>query len=398
MNKSFIILILLVILLALTSCEFGYDEEEGDYNNGKLEKLPASISHNVKIIIYDKNGEENAVIYGDKAEFEDEVKIDNMKVLFKSEEEGEIKYSELVSDYGEIKLGSNIEAWGNVVLIKKGEFRLETEKIFWNKGSYKDYANIQNAGESSEKPIEEEKKIDNKENIEGKETQKVSETLSKKRFNTIRSMQKNKTNTTTDRSPKKESDVGGILRTGKDMPVIIYYTDGTVIRGKNGLWFQNTNTLILEDTYTEADTQSNPDKIFTSGGNTKTSSKTSNKTDVSKSSSDNKISLNKETNAKINNMTTTNKTTLKREIGNEVNKKAKEIEPIKEKAKEEKVIEKIRTISNTEKENDIKNAIKNEADKTKINENKKKVESTINTKFPSLGLKRTIGKKENGDK
>ncbi len=398
----------MISLLHLSSCDFGYDDEDDYLNKEKLEKLPASISHNVKIVIYDKEGEENAIIYGDKAEFEDSALIDNMKVLFKSEEDGEIKYSELVSDYGKINLGSSIEAWGNVVLIKKNEFRLETEKIYWNKGNYKDYLEKEEKEKNAEMMRDNDNKEQNVENIEEDEEVKDVKSNEKKdtkidtkmginnklsKIDISNSKTTTKTNKTNDNN--KKDTVGGILRTEKEKPVVIYYADGTVIRGKNGLWFQETNTLILEDTYTEADTESNPDSLFMSGEE-KSSSKSSEKSSKTNTKNNNttmketieKQAESKEIESKIESISKGK--IEEKEIENEIKKETNNIT-------KEEIKEKTKTLTNPKTEEKIKETIKDKGSsminqneskiKSKIEEVENKIEST-NSRIPTPTLRK----------
>jgi len=211
MRINFSIFILLIaISLSFFNCKIEYGSDNAsDSEDFAGKNSPNSISTDVKIVIYNEIGEESATIFGDKAEFiGDDALLDNMKVLFKSNEDGTIKYSELVSDYGKINLGSRIEAWGNVIMIKKDEFRLETEKIIWEK-----------------------------------------------------------------RPSQGKNSSNGILKTEPEKLVTIYYADGSVIKGKNGVWEQGNNMLILEDTYTQTDTSAKNNSFFSStssNSNTKT--------------------------------------------------------------------------------------------------------------------------------
>ncbi len=144
MKKTKLMLYILIITLILTtSC--GVDDEienkqveihVSDYVKDNYNKIPSSITSKIDIVIYDKEGREAALIYGDSAEFvEEDVVIQNMRVLFKSKDssESEEENSTLISDYGKINMGKKIEAWGNVIMIKEMEYKLETEKIIWEK-------------------------------------------------------------------------------------------------------------------------------------------------------------------------------------------------------------------------------------------------------------------------
>lgn len=161
----------------------------------ELKNMPFYTAEDIKVIIYDENGSVSATVYGDFAEFRqnDEIFIENMKSLFQMKEDNEIKHTELISDYGKIIKRKNIEAYGNVVLIRKNEFRLETDKIFM-----------------------------------------IDENEAK----------------------------GSILKTEKDKLVTIYYADGSIVKGYNGVWKQKTNQLTLEKAYTESENKNNVKKMF----------------------------------------------------------------------------------------------------------------------------------------
>lgn len=195
-----LITIIIAVFFCIVSCDV---DHEGDiqYKEEEIEELPFSVADNVLIVIYDDAGDEAATIYGDSAEFEtnDDIIINNMRADFKSEENGDITYSKLISDYGKVTPESNLEAWGNVILIKEDEFRLETEKIYYfSSGDKQD----------------------------------------------------------------EQNKSSGIVKTEFDEPVIIYYADGTVVRGKNGIWYQESNKLVLEDTYTESETSGNTENML----------------------------------------------------------------------------------------------------------------------------------------
>ncbi len=182
------------------------------YVQDNYKEIPSSVTSEINIVIYNNAGDEVATINGDSAEFvEEDAIIQNMSVLFQSHGENGIEYSTLVSDIGKINLGRKIEAWGNVIMVKEDEYRLETEKIIWEKSE--------------------------------------------------QSMNKDGTD--------------GRLTTEEGKLVTIYYADGTVIKGKNGYWEQGGNRIILEETYTEADQSTASNDSFLTGGTSTASSGTS---------------------------------------------------------------------------------------------------------------------------
>ncbi len=223
MTKQILFAVIIIISIGIISCRV--DNDLIDNNNAEIHVsdyvknnygiLPSSVTSNIDIVIYDKKGKEIALIYGDKSEFvKDDAILQNMRVLFKSNGPSEEEKSTLISDYGKINLGKKIEAWGNVIMIKENEYRLETEKIIWEK-----------------------------------EKKEISKT------------KKPTTPTTHD---KEEEPSGGTLKTEEGKLVTIYYTDGTIIRGKNGYWEQGGNKIMLEETYTETYANNSSKSVFLS--------------------------------------------------------------------------------------------------------------------------------------
>ncbi len=272
-RKKIIFLLVLSSLFFILFCNIDdYEETKNneiiisDYVQNNYNEIPSSVTSEINIIIYNDSGEEVATINGDSAEFiEDDAIIQNMQVIFQSEGENGKEFSNLLSDYGKINLGKKIEAWGNVIMIKEDEYRLETEKIIWEKNE--------------------------------------------------------KSNKST------EDSTDGTLRTADGELVIIYYADGTVIKGKNGYWEQGGNKITLEETYTHSDrTTAGNDDFLSTGTSTATSSTSSGKTDEKVSSSTNSNTT-KTTNNSITSTTNSKNTEGNMMVSNPVTNTRRKTEP-----------------------------------------------------------------------
>jgi hypothetical protein len=363
-RKKIIFLLVLSSLLFILFCNIDdYEETKNneiilsDYVQNNYNEIPSSVTSEINIIIYNDSGEEVATINGDSAEFiEDDAIIQNMQVLFQSEGENGKEFSNLLSDYGKINLGKKIEAWGNVIMIKEDEYRLETEKIVWEKN------------ERSNKSTEE--------------------------------------------------STDGTLRTADGKLVTIYYADGTVIKGKNGYWEQGGNKITLEETYTHSDrTTAGNDDFLSTGTNTATSGTSSEKTDEKVSSSNNS-NTDKTTNSSITSTTNSKNTEEKEMVSNPVSNTRRKTEssnietnnpPVEEEPPREETKDTRTSLElNTSGPFDMVNNLKTEAEEqinpdTSENVNsKKEIEELIlmvkeSDKFDDVEKHRILKKLENNE-
>ncbi len=131
-------------ILILSAC----NHSETNINDQREVDLvfPGAETVNYVQTIYNSDGELQSIIKGKKESIYDlqvkqRIYVDNLEVLYKSidEKTGEEKNTKLSSKRGALIVNKNdnekidgLEAWGDVVIIKQGGERIETQRIFWD--------------------------------------------------------------------------------------------------------------------------------------------------------------------------------------------------------------------------------------------------------------------------
>mgnify|MGYP000178632728 CR=1 FL=1 len=125
--------LVLILLFGINSCH-----KDKQINRSSKIIPPSSESKLVKLYSYDLKGHTKTIITGQNSvvfKNSKEIWVDKLRVLhilYKKNRKKEI-YVELISDKGIINYKTlDCEAWGNVVLKKDKEVRIETERVYWN--------------------------------------------------------------------------------------------------------------------------------------------------------------------------------------------------------------------------------------------------------------------------
>lgn len=137
MSKLFYKIVGMIVLFLVLSCG------ESKKPTTNLRNLPSYETELFKLYSYDKQARTKTIITGKKSivfRNSREIWIDSPRILYSSSEDGKIVEIELKAKKGKVYYDSlNCEAWGSAVLIRKGEIRIETERIFWDQKKEKVY-------------------------------------------------------------------------------------------------------------------------------------------------------------------------------------------------------------------------------------------------------------------
>ena len=131
-----------ILLFSFINCDYDYDKkDEGDKD---AVMYPAFVSLNYVQTVYNENGEIKSIIKGKQENIYDnptdqKVFVDNLEMLYneKDKDTKEVIPIKLTAKRGKLTIAKNlgnqiqgIEAWGDVVIIKQGGERIETQRMF----------------------------------------------------------------------------------------------------------------------------------------------------------------------------------------------------------------------------------------------------------------------------
>jgi len=120
------------IILFQIGCNFAKDKPR----RTKGIVIPTSESKLIKINSYDNYGNIKTIITGQRnVIFRDskEILVDKIRILHILKEKGKDVFVQLMADNGKVNYKSlDCEAWGNAVIVRDKEVRIETEMVFWN--------------------------------------------------------------------------------------------------------------------------------------------------------------------------------------------------------------------------------------------------------------------------
>jgi len=145
-NSQFWLMLLSILLFNLLSCE----EKEQVQLPTNPPTVPLYKGEEFKMVIYGEKVDTGKTVYrnpspdliirgkSDSTYLQtSEIDVLDLHVLYSTvQEDGERIITQLTADKGKVDYRTkNFEAWGNVVIIKDNDMRIETEKILWKQST-----------------------------------------------------------------------------------------------------------------------------------------------------------------------------------------------------------------------------------------------------------------------
>ncbi len=149
MKNRFFILIL-IFILAISACNDDFAEIDeknkiNEVNESDKEQFPKIVSNQFYQIFYNDLGERELIVYGQTERFyqnKNEIHLKDVQALILNHiSENEVREIMIEADNGKLDLNTrNGEVWGNVVIIRENEVRIETNRLVWNNSLKKLYS------------------------------------------------------------------------------------------------------------------------------------------------------------------------------------------------------------------------------------------------------------------